>query len=332
MALRKTSKPETIDAVQVCTLAFKQVKCAADYNRIGTANTPETLTAAWNLLTELEQQRITDIVNNNAQPDPQALADELIACGSALELKRVKSEYGDAVKEAWKLLPQSERDRIKTLCDNGQRQSTEETPQPVIEQPTSYQVEAPPQPVEPTQPTQPTKRSLYAISTDLYQAADELEAKLDTTDDPEEQATLIDLWLQASSGVQAEMLERVNAYLWVLRKQKQLAEYRMGEGKRLRELAEQSENLAKRLEEQLLNFMDAHSLGKLETKDFKVSPRHASSEPLVVDEAYPLNQVPEEFVVVSRAVNRKLAKEAIKAGQQLPFATLGTKTRYLYIR
>ena len=93
----KSTNP--IDPVKVCTLALKQVKCASDYNRIGTANTPEILTAAWKLLTESEQQRISDILNNNAKlVDPQALANELIACGSALELKQVKSEYGDLVK------------------------------------------------------------------------------------------------------------------------------------------------------------------------------------------------------------------------------------------
>jgi len=30
MAQRKTSKPETLDAVKICTLAFKQLKCVAD--------------------------------------------------------------------------------------------------------------------------------------------------------------------------------------------------------------------------------------------------------------------------------------------------------------
>jgi len=308
MASRKSTKPETINPTQVCTLALKQVKCAADYNRIGTANSPETLTSAWSLLAESEQQRITDIINNNIQPNPQALVDELIACESALELKRVKSEYGDLVKQAWKLLSQPERERIKQLCSESQ-----------------------PEPQPQSEPIKQPKRALYVISQDLHQSTDELEAKLDDIDDPNEQATLINLWLQESAGLQGEMNERVNSYLWVIRQQKQRAEYRAAEGKRLRELAEQSEKLAKRLEGQLLNFMDSHNLSKLETKDFKVSPRHASQEPLLVDEDFPLDQVPDEFVVVSRVVNRKLVKEAIKGGQQLPFATLGTKTRYLYI-
>lgn len=166
----------------------------------------------------------------------------------------------------------------------------------------------------------------------MHQAVDELEAKLDGIDAPDDQAQMIDLWLQESAGLQNEMNERVNAYLWVIRKQKHLAEYRNTEGKRLRELAEQSESLAKRLEKHLLQFMDSHNLGKLETKDFKVSSRHASQEPLIVDEDFPIDQVPEEFVLVSRAVNRKLVKEHIQAGNQLPFASLGIKSRYLYVR
>ncbi len=128
----------------------------------------------------------------------------------------------------------------------------------------------------------------------MHQSADELEAKLDATDDPNEQATLIELWLQESTRLRDEMNERVNSYLHVIKRQKALAEYRASKGKRLRKLAEQSENLAKRLEGQLLNFMDSHNLGKLETKDFKVSPRHASQEPVIVNEDFPIEQVPEE--------------------------------------
>ncbi len=92
MATRKLSaKPNQIDSTKVCTLALKQVKCAADYHRIGSANSTEILTAAWEQLTTDEQQHIADLINSNVQPAPQSLADELMACGAAIELKRIKA-------------------------------------------------------------------------------------------------------------------------------------------------------------------------------------------------------------------------------------------------
>ncbi len=320
MAPRKASTKTAIDPVTLAAAALKAIKTAADYYRVHNTTESETFKIAWSQLSNAEQNRIDSLVTDN-EVDIHVVANELSACGSKIQLEAVKAEYGDvAVKIAWKLLPQVERDRIKTLCNN-EHQSVEETPQPVTEESSVHKVEP-----------QQTKRSLFDISQEMHSSSDELEVRLDSTDDPDEQIQLIELWLQQNAGVQSEMLERVNAYLWVIRKQKAQAEYRATEGKRLKELAEHSENLAKRLENQLLQFMDAHNLGKLETKDFKVSPRHASTEPLIVNEDFSIDQVPEEFIVVSKTINRKLTKEAIKAGQQLPFAVLGTKSRYLYIR
>lgn len=134
MARKSLTKADLIDPVQVCKLALKQIKCAADYHRIGNANSPEIVTAAWEQLTTDEQQRITDSINSNAQPAPQTVADELMACGAALQLKRLKTEYGDvAVKAPWKLLPQLKRDRIKAICDlepQPTEPATETTSQP----------------------------------------------------------------------------------------------------------------------------------------------------------------------------------------------------------
>lgn len=310
-----------IDPVMFAAHALKQVKSKSDYCRIVAANKSTDIEAAWASLSPEDQERITNLCNNAPPTELNAIAQEIIACGTFIQLQAVKASHGeDVTRSAWKLISMDERRRLKALCDQGHQQQAME-PQPVTEQPALYQVSP-----------QPPKRSLHEISLDMHQSSDDLEAKLDAIDDPDEQAQLIDLWLQQNAGTKDEMLERVNAYIWVIRKQKQMAEYRATEGKRLQKLAEQSENLAKRLEGHLLNFMDAHNLGKLETAHFKVSPRHASTEPLIVDESYPLAQVPDEFIVVSKTINRKLAKEAIKAGQQLPFATLGNKSRYLYIR
>ena len=198
MTQRKPStKPQPIDPVKVCTLALKQAKCVADYNRIGTANSPETLTSAWNLLAESEQQRITDILNNDVQPKPQAIADELIACGSALELKRLKSEYGDAVKVAWKLLPESERDRIKQLCAESQQE-----PQP--------QPEPEPQP-KPELQSKFKKHTLIELTAELQQL-DELLETIDGDNIPVELQTAVDGMLDQREQTYDQLMDKLDNY------------------------------------------------------------------------------------------------------------------------
>lgn len=141
MTTRKSSRTATLDPVKVCALALKQVKSASDYHRIGNANAPETLTAAWEHLTSEDQTRIINIVNSDTPADPQSIADELAACGTKIQLEAVKAHYGElAVKQAWKLLSSVERDRIKSLCDNAEKVEVS----PVTENPTLYKVEPAP--------------------------------------------------------------------------------------------------------------------------------------------------------------------------------------------
>lgn len=118
-------------------------------------------------------------MNADTPAAPKTIASELMASGSKIQLESVKAHYGElAIKAAWKLLQPQERDRIKTLCDNGQR---EEVSPPVTEQPehrdaseisTTYPENVAKvdtwlqqQGLVETQPT--SKRSLFNISDDL---------------------------------------------------------------------------------------------------------------------------------------------------------------------
>jgi len=62
--------------------------CAADYHRIGSVNAPEIYLHGEQLNQE-EQTRIINIVNDDIKP-PQAIADELVSCGSKIELQTIK--------------------------------------------------------------------------------------------------------------------------------------------------------------------------------------------------------------------------------------------------
>ena len=186
MASRKTSTASSIDSIAVIAIALKRVKTKAEYNRVAAVNTQADLEVAWARLSAEDQKRIHELCSEIPEPGLQVIALALSSCGTLLlELQAVKAEHGsDVNKQSWKLPPSAERDRLTNICKN------EPQPQPVEE-------------------PKPAKRSLYAISHDICdQSADELEAKLDATDDPEEQATLIELWLQESAGLRDEMNER----------------------------------------------------------------------------------------------------------------------------
>jgi len=73
MAPRKSSSP--IDPIALAAAALKAVKSASDYHRLGNTIEPAVLEAAWNILPQSEQDRITGIVNSNTQPTLEQIAE-----------------------------------------------------------------------------------------------------------------------------------------------------------------------------------------------------------------------------------------------------------------
>jgi len=293
---KSTTKPQLIDPVKVCTLALKQVKCAADYNRIGTANSPETLTTAWNLLAESEQQRITDLLNNNAQPDPQTLADELIAYESALELKRVKSEYGDLVKQAWKLLSQPERDRIKALCDTQAQPQLEPETQP-----------AP----EPAPKPKPKPKTLIELTADLQQ----LDTMLDTIegDIPPDLQQAVDELLSQRNATQEAMLEKVDNYAALIQSRAYWAATRKAELERLSKLIESDQKAIDFLKGRLKAHLEVTEQKKVRTKRFNISVKTAGGKQGLRLNLENPKDLPERFQRVIVEPDNTALREALEA-------------------
>lgn len=176
----RTSKK--IDPVAVLKIALRQVKTKSDYNRIVTANASSDIEAALATLTDVDRDRIAKICNDSPPPDLNAIASEITACGTYLELQAVKASHGeDVVKAAWKLVSPEERLRLKGICKTEQQQVEESSP--VTEQPTAYQVE----------PQQQYKsKTLFSISNDLQRLSD----LLDDCGDDAEQQELISQWFE----------------------------------------------------------------------------------------------------------------------------------------
>lgn len=310
MAPRKTA---TLDPVKVCSLALKQVKSASDYHQIGSVNTPETLTAAWEYLTAEDQTRIINIVNSNTPSDPKTIADELMACGTLIQLQAIKAVYGDVVvKGAWKLLSKDERDRIKSLCDNGQK---EEVP-PVTEQPTIYKME--------TQPT--PKRTLFKIGDDL----ELLNNLLDEVGNDVQQQELIAQWFETLGN---ERDHKLDSYAALISEMQARADVRKAEAKRMQDLAASDENRARLLKDRLKSFFQLHDLKAINTTRYRLSlAKNGGKAPLILKDDLSPTQLPEQFQKVSVDVDTAKIREALEAGESLPFAHLGQRVESMRIK
>lgn len=326
MTRKSLIKANLIDPVQICTLALKQIKCAADYHRIGSVNSTEIVTAAWEQLTTDDQQRITDLINSNVQPDPQTVADELVACGNKIDLQTIKSQHGEAiVKAAWKLLPQSERDRIKAICD-GEPQPTPETqPEPVIETPEAYPVEQSLQP-EP----QTKKPTLIELSAELEQ----LDSLLETIDGdiPVELQTAVDELLAQRNATHEQLLEKLDNYAALIQHRAYWAATRKAEAERLAKLAESDIKTVDFLKSRLKAHLEATEQQKLRTRRFNISVcSNGGKAPLRFDST-PSEQLPERFKLIIVEPDKEAIRTAIEAGEELSFAYLAQRENHLKIK
>ena len=326
MATRISTKHNHIDPVKVCTLALKHVKCAADYHRIENANSTEIMTAAWEQLHIDEQQRLTELINSNAQLDPQNLVDELIACGVALELKRIKAEYGEmAVKAAWKLLPQFERDRIKAICESEPEQIPMLQPEPAFTNPQAYQIEQRQQ-LEPST----RKQTLIELSAELQQ----IDSLLETIegDIPVDLQTSVDELLAQRESTTEALLEKLDNYCALIQSRLMWASARKAEADRLAKLAESDIKAVEFLKGRLKTYLEATNRQKLRTKRFNISVcANGGKAPLRFDNTLP-EQMPERFKRVMVEPDTDAIRAALEAGEKLSFAFLKERESHLRIK
>lgn len=326
MARKSLAKSTQIDPVKVCTLALKQVKCAADYHRIGNVNSPEIVTAAWEQLTTDEQQRITDLITSNVQPDPQVLANELMACGVALELKRIKAEYGDvAVKAAWKLLPPSERDRIKAICDGEPQPTPAPQSEPVVETPEVY-------PVKQLQQSELPTRKLTLI--ELTAELEQIDSLLDSIDGdiPVELQTAVDELLAQRDATHEQLLEKLDNYAALIQHRTYWAATRKAEAERLAKLAESDIKTVDFLKSRLKAHLEATEQQKLRTRRFNIALcANGGKAPLRFDNT-PHEQMPERFKRVMVEADKEAIRTALEAGEELSFAYLAERESHLRIK
>ena len=311
MATRKTST-QKVDPVSIAALAMRHVRNVTAYNRIVAANSSEVIAAAWSQLSPVDQDWITKICNESPEPDISAIADEIVNCGTYLELQAIKAEYGkETVKAAWLTISVSERDRIKALCDNVQKV---EEPTPMTELPATYQVE-------------PAKsRTLLSISIDI----EKLNDLLDESSADAEQQQLMQEWFETLG---TERDRKLDGYAALITEMLARAEVRKTEAKRLTELAASDENRAKLLRDRLEWFFELHQLKTVQTNRYKLSvAKNGGKAPLILDESVPVTQMPEQFQKVTIDPDTAAIREALERGEKLGFAQLGERGTSLRIK
>ena len=295
--VRKTA---TLDPVKVCMLALRQIKSASDYHAIGNTNPNEILTAAWNTLSEVDQQRITNIINNDTPATPQTIADELTACGAKLQLAAIKAQHGQlAVKQAWKLLSVEERSRLTTICQN---ESTEEL-EPV-EKPATYKVES---------ESKLTKRNLIELTSDLQQLDDLLD-NLNGEDITAELQHAVDELLQERAATNEAMMEKLDNYCALIQSRLMWVAARRSEAERMAKLAESDTKVVDFLRSRLKSHLEAIGEKKLRTKRFNISVcANGGKTPLRFDDTTP-ELMPERFQRVTVEPNREAIRSALDQG------------------
>lgn len=233
--------------------------------------------------------------------------------------------YGDvAVKGAWKLLPKDERDRLTVICQN---QPKEEVPL-VTEQPDgAYTQQLTEQwSQEQEQPQTQPKRTLFSISDDLQRLND----LLDEVGDDSQQQELISQWFETLGE---ERDRKLDSYAALISEMQARADVRKAEARRLQELAASDENRARLLKERLKSFFQLHDLKTIETPRYKLSlQRNGGKAPLILDDSIPVTQLPEQFQRVSIDADTAKIREALEAGESLPFAHLGQRGESMRIK
>ncbi len=111
------------------------------------------------------------------------------------------------------------------------------------------------------------------------------------------------------------------------------AEVRKAEAKRLSELAAVDEKRARLLKERLKWFFETHNLKAVETARYRLSvAKNGGKAPLILNDGITPTQLPERFVKVSIDPDTTAIREALEAGEQLDFATLGDRGTSLRIK
>lgn len=193
--------------------------------------------------------------------------------------------------------------------------------------------------------------TLWEIGDDL-EALHDLLAEVGGDVSEEEAEAAIDAWLSEVAGAEAAKLDRYGALIRTIEAR---AEIQESEAKRLTERANANRNHVKRLKDRLLAHMDRTGRKKIEGNLYAfTAANNGGATPVQIDEGVDPMQVEPRFRVAKLTlacptdetlealesqcrkleveIDRAAVREALDAGEALPWAQYGERGRHVRMR
>lgn len=192
--------------------------------------------------------------------------------------------------------------------------------------------------------------TLWEIGDDL-EALHDLLAEVGGDVSEEEAETAIDAWLSEVAGAEAAKLDRYGALIRTIEAR---AEIQQTEAKRLLDRASVNLNHARRLKDRLLAYMDRTGRKKIEGNLYAfTAANNGGAAPVQIDDVDPM-QVEPRFRVAKLTlacptdetlealesqcrrldveIDTRAVREALDAGEDLPWARYGERGRHIRVR
>lgn len=159
----------------------------------------------------------------------------------------------------------------------------------------------------------------------LYELTAEFRQLLDLAEDPEIDEAVFSDTLEALTG---EIEDKAEGYAIVIKELESNRDKFKSEAKRMSETADTFDHRIKRMKSNLLVAMDVIGVRKVQTEHFTVSQvGNGGKKPLAIT-----GDVPEEYKVFKPETDTQKIRDALEAGQELPFAHLEERGTHLSIR
>ncbi len=170
--------------------------------------------------------------------------------------------------------------------------------------------------------------SLYQISSELTRIED-MVAEADGVLSPELDAYIMDQ-LAIIGEAQAD---KADGYVGLIRKVESVQSAAKQEAERYARIAKIQENFAERLKDRLKQYMQQHGIRKIETVTGRSIRLQANGgkPPVQFAQGMQAGDVPPEFQKMTIAVDTVKVREALEAGRELEFATMGERGESLRI-
>jgi len=173
--------------------------------------------------------------------------------------------------------------------------------------------------------------TLHELSEQFQNICDILES-LEDEQIPPELASAIDELLQQKDEVKADLYNKIDNYISLIKHLEMFAEMREREAKRMAELAKRDRKQIDFLKGRLLKHFEATGQEKIKTSKYSIGVRKASQAPIILKQE--LKDFPVEFLKIDVQADKKALRDGLKAGDQAAqyYAEFGEKSSYLSIR